>query len=201
MRAPATAAAIAATALLAAAGAAGLAAAQSSDLPHEDGDDSRSLVDIASVRGTHDRAADALVHVVRTHDPISPRNFRNAVDPDGPPGSVCVSMWTKRTPWEESPDYDVCVSANRTRTGLRASVARHRAGGGVRRVGSATAELTSPRRLVVSFDPDLIRRPGAYRWSVQSTTFERGCSKHLGCEDFAPARGRSVRTKLGARAS
>jgi hypothetical protein len=72
--------------------------------------------------------------------------------------------------------------------------------GGARRRGSASAELTSRRRLVVRFDPDLIRRPAAYRWSVEVTTFARGCTSR-GCKDFAPRRGRSVRTELGAPAA
>jgi hypothetical protein len=176
---------------------AGLALAQSRDRPRSDGNDTRSLVDISSVRGTHDRRDDRLEHAIRTHAPISPRNFRNAVDEDGPPGSVCVNIWTRRTPREQAPDYEACVSGNRRRTSLRASVSRVRADGGVRRLGSAAAQLTSARRLVVRFDPDLIGRPAAYRWLVHSATFERGCKRHLGCEDFAPGRGRTVRTELG----
>lgn len=176
--------------------AAGLAAAQSQDLPHADKDDSRSRVDISSVRGTHDRGEDRLVHVVRTYEPISPRNFRNAIDADGPPGTVCINIWTTRTPWEQEPNFDVCVSGNRGRTALRASVSRHRPGGVIRRVGPAKAELTSSKRLVIDFDPDMIRRPASYRWSGQVSTFEKGCKKHLGCQDFAPRSGRAVRTKL-----
>jgi hypothetical protein len=136
--------------------------------------------------------------VVRTHARISPRNFRNAIDADGPPGTVCVNIWTTRTPRKQPPNYDVCVTADRSRTKLRAAVSRNKSGGGFRRVGSARAELTSPRRLVLRFDPDRIGRPASYRWSTQVTTFERGCKKHLGCQDFAPKSGRSVRTRLAS---
>ena len=176
---------------------AGFALAQSKDLPHPDKNDSRSRVDISSVRGTHNLGDDRLVHVIRTYRAIGPRNFRNAIDGDGPPGSVCVNIWTTRTAWEQEPNFDVCVSGNRKFRGLRASVSRHKAGGAVRRVGPAQAELTSSRRLVIDFDPDLIKRPRAYRWTAQVTTFEKGCKRHLGCQDFAPASGRSVRTELG----
>ena len=95
---------------------------------------------------------------------IAPGNFRNAVDEHGPPGSVCINIWTRRTPWEASPNFDVCVTADRERK-LRRERQPARSRGGVRRAGSASAELTSQRRLVVRFDPDLIRRPAAYRWS------------------------------------
>lgn len=182
--------------LAALAGGSAMAAAQGSDGTVNDGNDSRSALDIAAVRATHDRANDRLAHIVRFHGPISPRNFRNALQEHGPPGSVCVNIWTSRTPWEASPNYDVCVTGDRSRRRLLASVSRHGSRGSVRRVGRASAELTSARRLVVRFDPDLIRRPASYRWSVHVTSFERGC-KRTGCQDVAPRRGRSVRTQLG----
>ena len=184
---------IAATAVVAASG---LALAQDRAGARKDGNDSRSLVDMAAVRASHDRSGDRIVQIVRTHGPIGPRSFRNAVDNDGPPGSVCVNIWTSRTPWEASPNFDVCVSADRRRQKLVASVSRIRRGGGVKRVGRAAAQLTSARRLVIRFDPDLIGRPAAYRWSVHVTTFERGCTRS-GCQDFAPAAGRTIRTALG----
>lgn len=175
----------------------GLAAAQGRDSAVSDGDDSRSRVDIASARATHDRSNDRLAHIVRFHARISPRNFRNAVAEHGPPGSVCINIWTSRKPWEASPNYDVCVTGDRSRRKLVASVSRLGSRGSVRRIGKAAAKLTSARRLVVRFDPDLIRRPGSYRWSVEVTTFERGCTPR-GCRDVAPRPGRSVRTQLGA---
>jgi len=179
---------------------AGLAAAQDGTNAVSDGDDSRSEVDVASARAAHDRSNDRLAHIIRFHAPISARKFRNAVADHGPPGSVCINIWTRRTPWEASPNFDVCVSADRGADKLVASVSRLGPRGGVRRRGAASAQLTSRRRLVVRFDPDLIRRPAAYRWSVHVTTFERGCTSR-GCQDFAPRRGRSVRTELGAPAS
>jgi hypothetical protein len=177
--------------------ASGLAAAQSGDGAVPDGDDSRSRVDISQVRaGPFDSSNDRVTHFVRFHRAISPRNFRNAVAEHGPPGSVCLNIWTTRTPREASPNYDVCVSGNRARNRLVASVSRLGSRGSVRRVGSASAELLSSRRLRVRFDPDLIRRPETYRWSVQVATFERGCTRR-GCRDVAPRRGRTLRTRIG----
>jgi hypothetical protein len=176
---------------------AGLAVAQGDVDAISDGDDSRSLVDIAAARATHDRSNDRLAHIVRFHGPVSARNFRNAVAEHGPPGNVCINIWTTRTPWEASPNFDVCVTGDRSRKELLASVSRLGPRGSVRRVGRAAVQLSSKRRLVVRVDPDLIRRPAAYRWSVQVTTFERGCTRR-GCQDVAPRRGRTVRTELGA---
>ena len=174
---------------------AGVAAAQDGTEAISDDDDSRSQVDIASARAAYDRANDRLAHIVRFHAGIDPNEFRNAVADHGPPGSVCINIWTRRTPWEASPNYDVCVSADRDADNLVASVSRLGPRGSVRRRGPASAQLTSRRRLVVRVDPDLIRRPGAYRWSVHVTTFERGCTRR-GCQDFAPRRGRSVRSAI-----
>jgi hypothetical protein len=188
--------AVLSTVLLLAATSASLAVAQGGGAAVDDGDDSRSRVDLAAVRAAFDRSNDRVAHIIRFHEPVSPRNFRNAVDEHGPPGSVCVNIWTTRTPWEASPNFDVCVTGDRERRRLLASVSRIGAGGSVRRVGGASAQLTSQRRLVVRFDPDLIRRPAAYRWSVHVTTFERGCTAR-GCQDIAPRRGRSVRQELG----
>jgi hypothetical protein len=183
--------------LTAVAAGSGLAVAQDEVDAVSDGNDSRSRADIAAARATHDRANDRLAHVIRFHEGIGPRAFRNQVAEHGPPGSVCVNIWTRRTPWEASPNYEVCVTTDRDAENLLAGVSRLGPRGSVRRVGRASAELTSRRRLVVRFDPDVIRRPAAYRWSVQVTTFEDGCTRR-GCGDVAPRRGRSVRTEVGS---
>jgi hypothetical protein len=179
---------------------AGVAFAQDGTKAVSDGDDSKSSADISSVRAVHDRGNDRLAHIIRFHAGISPSDLRNDINEHGPPGSVCVNIWTSRTPWEASPNFDVCVTPNRDARDLQASVSKLSKRGSVRRRGSASAELTSRRRLVVRFDPDLIRRPHAYRWSVEATTFAKGCTSR-GCKDFAPRRGRSVRTELGAPTS
>jgi len=180
--------------------AAGAAFAQNGTQAVSDGDDSRSSADISSVRAVYDRANDRLAHIIRFHTGVSPSDFQNAIDEHGPPGSVCVNIWTRRTPWDASPNFDVCVTPNRDASDLRASVSKLSARGGVRKRGSASAELTTRRRLIVRFDPDLIGRPNAYRWSVEATTFARGCTTR-GCKDFAPRRGRSVRTEVGEPAT
>jgi hypothetical protein len=180
--------------------AASVALAQDGTKAVSDGDDSRSSADIASVRAAHDRTNDRLAHIIRFHEGISPSDLRNAIDEHGPPGSICVNIWTRRKPWEASPNFEVCVTANRAADELRASVSKLGPRGGVRRRGPASAEQTRRRRLVVRFDPDLIGRPNAYRWVVEVTTFARGCTMR-GCKDFAPRRGRSVRTELGAPAA
>jgi hypothetical protein len=100
-----------ALALTIALAAAAVAFAQDGTQAVSDGDDSRSSADISSVRAVHDRSNDRLAHIIRFHAGISPSDFRNAIDEHGPPGSVCINIWTRRTPWEASPNFDVCVTA------------------------------------------------------------------------------------------
>jgi hypothetical protein len=174
----------------------GVAVAQDDQGAVTDADDTSSAADISSAHAAHDTSNDRLAHVIRFHERISPGTFGNDVAEHGPPGTVCVNIWTRRKPWQASPNYEVCVTADRGEDALVASVSRLGPRGGVKRRGDASAELTSRRRLVVRFDPDRIHRPAAYRWSVQATTFERGCTRR-GCQDFAPGRGRSARIELG----
>ncbi len=118
-------------------------------------------VDIASARAAHDRSNDRLAHIVRFHEPISPRNFRNAVAEHGPPGSVCVNIWTTRTPREASPNFDVCVTGDRDSSDLLASVSRLAPRGGVRRIGARFRRADEPAaaRRAVRPGPDPPSRP------------------------------------------
>jgi hypothetical protein len=159
----------------------------------EDRDDSAGAVDLASARAAHNRATDELVYVVETHDPLDPRALLGREN--GPPGSVCVNAWTRRTPGEGVPDYEICVTSDRDGD-LHASVARLGSTGSVRRVGAADVEQTAERRLELRIDPDDLRRPREYRWTVQAVAFSDACPAVTGCEDYVPDRPRTSRTAL-----
>lgn len=169
------------------------AAATARGVGVEDRDDSAARVDIAEARGSHNRVTDELVHVVRAHEAFRPRDLRSR---EGPPGSICLNLWTTRVPAEAPPNYEVCVTADRRGRAFQASVARHGRSGAVRRAGPAKVEQPSSRRVEVRFDPARIRRPASYRWTAQATTFGEGCSAAAGCEDFAPDRPKTLETKI-----
>ncbi|MEX2194500.1 MAG: hypothetical protein WD844_04365 [Thermoleophilaceae bacterium] len=158
-----------------------------------DRDDSAGVVDLASARAAHNRVTDELVWVIDLHDAFRADLLLNR---DGPPGSVCVNMWTRRTPGEGAPDYDVCVTSEERGRELRATVAQHRFAGDVRRRGTADVEEASDTRLELRVDPDLIRRPRSLHWTVQAAVFSPGCPTFTGCEDFIPDRPRTSRTRL-----
>jgi hypothetical protein len=162
--------------------------------PVADRDDVAGEVDLARARASHNRVSDRLVHVIDLHGPITPRTLLRS---DGPPGSVCVNLWTTRTPGSSPPNYDVCATSERRGRRWQASVARHASDGTVARVASARVAQPSPTRLELRVDPDAVRRPRAYRWTVQTAWFGTGCPATTGCEDFAPDRPDWVRTALG----
>lgn len=159
----------------------------------EDRDDSAGAVDLSLVRASHNRVSDELVYVIDLHEPITPQTL---VRRDGPPGSICVNVWTSRRPGEAAPNYDACITSERRGRVFRASVARHVTSGAVRRVGRAKVEQQSPTRLVLRIDPDRVGRPAAVRWTVQAVAFSSGCPPVTGCEDFVPDRPESARTTL-----
>jgi hypothetical protein len=159
-----------------------------------DPNDTRGKVDVSSVLGAHNRIEDRLVHVVHTYEGFGPADLLNR---SGPPGSICVNVWTTRTPGDAMPNYEVCATSNRQGTAFRGDIDRFGRGGSVRRIGAARVEHPAADRLLIRFDPDRIRRPGSYRWNVQAATFGSGCRTPTGCEDLAPNTPRTIRTRLG----
>lgn len=160
-----------------------------------DRDDSAGAVDLSSVQASHNRVSDELVYVIDLHEEITPRTLLRR---DGPPGSICVNIWTTRQPGEAAPNYDACITSERRGRLFRASVATHGATGGVRRIGRAKVEQPAPTRLVLRIDPDRIKRPKAVRWTVQAVAFSSGCPSVTGCEDYVPDRPKSAQTEIGA---
>ena len=160
--------------------------------PVRDDDDSSGAVDIVEVQAAHNRTTDRLVHQIAADDAFGPRNLRTD---EGPPGSICLNVWTTRSSRKEVPNYEVCVTASRDGKRYKSSIVRI-GGRTVRRVGRARVEQADSKRLVIRFDPDRIRRPASYRWSAQSATFGAGCSSSTGCEDFAPDQPRALKTTL-----
>lgn len=101
----------------------------------------------------------------------------------GPPGSICLKLWTKSTPPDQTPDYLVCVTSDEDEN-YRASVLRERANQLPRRVGRAAIEDEGDRSITLLFRQASIGKPGKLRFAVEST--RSGCAR-IGCIDTAPA--------------
>jgi hypothetical protein len=113
----------------------------------------------------------------------------------GPPGSVCLRIWTdaEADPRATRPDRLVCVTA-RSATALRASVFEQRDVGMPRRVAPASVTATaSGRSLVVRIAQSSLGRPALIRFAAESTS--AGCERPA-CVDTAPGAGAVRRMRL-----
>jgi hypothetical protein len=99
----------------------------------------------------------------------------------GPPGSVCLKLWTKSTAPDQTPDYLVCVTSTKNEQ-LRASVLQERANQLPKRVGRATIDQ-SDRSVTLMFKQSLVGSPAAIDFAGEST--RAGCIK-TSCIDLAP---------------
>ncbi|HEV7807867.1 MAG TPA: hypothetical protein VGO80_18755 [Solirubrobacteraceae bacterium] len=113
----------------------------------------------------------------------------------GPPGSVCLKVWT-------APDVDtsaeradrlVCVTA-RNDAELRASVFEQREAGLPQRLQSASVRISGSRRsLVLRISQSSLGRPELIRFAVEST--QPSCAR-VSCIDALPDKGRVRRFRL-----
>lgn len=108
------------------------------------------------------------------------------VGESGPPGSVCVKVWTTRAPGSEQPNYLVCASPAATGDRLVGTVLRDPGRGLPVRVGAASVSGPTDRVLVLGWPARLIRaRGGSFRFAIEAAQ-AKGCPRPRGCIDTAP---------------
>lgn len=103
----------------------------------------------------------------------------------GPPGSVCVRIWTATDadPTATRPDRLACVTA-RSKTAMRARVYKQDGPGLPERVANASlSRSTSNRSLIIRITPASLGDPRRVRLAVEST--RPGCDR-TSCVDTAP---------------
>lgn len=144
-------------------------------------------------RASLNRASDGRLRAVITlAAKVGPRALLAS---SGPPGSVCVKVWTARDadPRATPPDHLVCVTA-RSKIELRASVYQQSTPGPPARVSSASVGLNKSRRsIIVRFSQSSIGRPPLIRFALEST--RPGCGR-VSCIDLAPDGGRVRRFRV-----
>ena len=101
---------------------------------------------------------------------------------DGPPGSLCLRMWTETEGQAASPDRLLCVTADKGGRHLRGSIMAER-GGALERVAEATLARSSARTVTARFSQSAIGRPASVRFAAEATT--PGCARTT-CIDTAP---------------
>jgi hypothetical protein len=117
----------------------------------------------------------------------------------GPPGSVCVKVWTDpdADPAATRADHLVCVTAS-NKDDLRASVYAQTAPGLPRLLGPAAVALNASRRsIVLRVSQSSLGRPQLISFAVEST--RPGCAR-VSCIDQAPDDGAVRRFRLRAAA-
>lgn len=111
---------------------------------------------------------------------------------EGPPGSLCLKVWTASTPPDQTPDYLVCVTANADGD-LRGSVLKQRANQLPERTGAATITKPTERTVTIRFSQTAVGKPETVR--VQAETTRAGCPRGS-CIDLAPDAPKYLTLKL-----
>jgi hypothetical protein len=112
----------------------------------------------------------------------APWRMRDLPADDGPPGSLCLRMWTTTTAPGTFPDRLLCITADAQGRHLRGDVLVER-GGALVRVARATLARTSLRTVVARFSQSALGRPARVRFAAEATA--PGCAQPA-CVDTAP---------------
>jgi hypothetical protein len=112
----------------------------------------------------------------------APWRMRDLPATQGPPGSLCLRMWTATKGEAAAPDRLLCITADSGAKHMRGSIFVDRRGTLVR-VARATLARSSVRTVVARFSQSAIGRPTSVRFAAEATP--PGCAR-LACIDTAP---------------
>jgi hypothetical protein len=130
---------------------------------------------------------------ITTEEAWDTEDLRNAA---GPPGSVCLRLFTRRAADAEPPDYLVCATPAATGDGLVGRVLRDRANGLPRTVGEAMITRPTTRSIFLRFARKAIGNPRRVRFAAETVTRGSGCGALRGCVDTAPDAPSTARLRL-----
>ena len=126
------------------------------------------------------RASDGRMRAALTL--ATPWRMRDLPAEDGPPGSLCLRMWTVTTREAVFPDRLLCITADARARHMRGSIFAER-GGTLERVATASLARSSERTVVARFSQSAIGRPVRVRFAAEATP--PGCPR-AACIDTAP---------------
>jgi hypothetical protein len=112
----------------------------------------------------------------------APWRMRDLPADEGPPGSLCLRLWTGPERAPRFPDRLLCITADARGRHMHGSVLVERAGVLVR-VARAALARSSTRTVVARFSQSAIGRPDGVRFAAEATS--PGCSRPA-CVDTAP---------------
>jgi hypothetical protein len=147
--------------------------------PATDGRGALDIVRVAMSRGVDGR----LRGEVTMEKAWATSDLRSA---SGPSGSICLTLYTKRTPGSDPADWLVCATPQKDGDQLRGRVLRDRANGLPRPVGAVTVTRPTARTVYLRFAQSAIGRPAGVRFAAEAVTRAPRCPRPLGCRDTAP---------------
>lgn len=101
----------------------------------------------------------------------------------GPPGSICLRMWTESDPPDTVPDRMACVTAEKGGKTLRGTIVRERPNQLPERIANAVVSRPSKRSVAMRFSQTAVGRPARIDFSAEAT--RAGCIR-VSCIDTAP---------------
>jgi hypothetical protein len=112
----------------------------------------------------------------------APWRMRDLPADEGPPGSLCLRMWTTTKAPGTFPDHLLCITADARGRHMRGDMLVER-GGFLERITTVPLARTSLRTVVARFRQSTIGRPDAIRFAAEATA--PGCARPA-CVDTAP---------------
>ena len=126
-------------------------------------------------------ASDRRVRVALTL--AAPWQPKDLLAHEGPPGSLCVRLWTVTKPGATPPDYLVCATTRVDGETMRGTVFKTQAGEQLAKAGPAIVGRTSDRTMTLRFSQTLVGRPKTIEFIAEAT--KPGCTR-VSCVDTAP---------------
>lgn len=112
----------------------------------------------------------------------------------GPPGSICLRVWTLTKPVGIPPDFLVCVTATASGKAYRGTVSAEQVNAQPKYIGAAKVTKASSRTVVVKFSRSSVARPKTtVRFAAEAT--KPGCTR-TSCVDTAPDAPSTATLKL-----
>jgi hypothetical protein len=112
---------------------------------------------------------------------------------EGPPGSLCVRLWTVTKPGTTPPDYLVCATTRVDGETMRGTVFKTAAGEQMTRAGVAIVGRTSDRTMTLRFSQTVVGRPKTIDFIAEAT--KPGCMR-VSCVDTAPEAPKTATFRL-----
>jgi hypothetical protein len=123
----------------------------------------------------------------------APWQPKDLVAGEGPPGSLCVRLWTVTKPGTTPPDYLVCATARADGETMRGTVFQRKGGEPLSRAGVAIVGRTSDRTMTLRFSQTVVGRPKTIDFIAEAT--KPGCAR-VSCVDTAPEAPKTATFRL-----